>query len=93
MHVDNTPWVTAGITNAEPRIITKTSLLQHSSHMEIIWSLLTTHCVYLLLLLLLWNMTICCKSLSQQRNAQTHTQAHGLLAKLAAEPCKGDTTM
>lgn len=65
----------------------KTSLLHHSSCMEIIQSQLIKFCVHLLLLF--WKTTICCKSLSQQGNAQTHRHPHALPAKLAAEPYKG----
>lgn len=61
--------------------------LSGSLHFLAIWLLLIKPCVYLLLLF--WETTTHCQSLSKQGNAQTHRQAHTLLAKLATKPYKG----
>lgn len=61
--------------------------LSGSLHFLAIWLLLIKPCVYLLLLF--WEKTTHCQSLSKQGNAQPHRQAHTLLAKLATKSYKG----
>lgn len=61
--------------------------LSGSLHFLAIWLLQIKPCVYLLLLF--WVMTTHRQSLSKQGNAQTHRQAHTLLAKLATKPYEG----
>lgn len=61
--------------------------LSGSLHFLAIWLLLIKPSVYLLLLF--WETTTHCQSLSKQGNALTQRQAHTLLAKLATKPYKG----